>query len=69
MVALGVVSKIEREILQAEYESWIYAEAVQCRQVHRLNERDERFETENFEKWYNEYCGSCLGEAGRLGFK
>jgi hypothetical protein len=69
MVALGLVSKIEREMLQAEYESWVYAEAGRCRQIKKLNSRTQKVEWKDFDKWWNEYCVSCLATADGIGFR
>lgn len=64
LVALRTVSKVEKEIMKAEWESWVWSEATKCKhavQVFKTNN-----ETDGLREWWNEYCGSCLVEMERL---
>lgn len=76
LVAMRLVNRIEREIVQAEWENWLVDELARCDQVGRLlweqstqagtaNARREG-DLEGLRRWHAEYCGSCRQEARRL---
>ena len=69
MVALGVVSKIEQELIRAEYESWVYSESGKCRRIKSMSSEEQKVDKSSFEKWYNEYCKSCFSEAENMGYR
>lgn len=80
LVALRVVNRIEKEVLQSEWERWLEQETRRCRQVASLLKRNEVHadtqgphqdvfsgHREDVQRWYDEYCGSCQEERERLG--
>lgn len=69
MVAMRLVNKIDLDILNAEWQNWLFSENIQCRRLRKMlaetrkNSSDESIgptrDHEHIEKWYGEYCGSC----------
>ncbi len=69
MVAMRLVNRIDHEILDAEWQNWLFSENMQCRRLRKMlaetrtNQSDESVgperDYERIEKWYGEYCGSC----------
>lgn len=66
LVALRVVDRVEKDMLQGEWESWVHSEASRCRQIKKVLNRENN-DTESLKRWWDEYCRSCLEEARRLG--
>lgn len=64
LVALRIVDKVEKEIMKAEWESWVWGEATKCKDAVRVIKKSN--ETDDLRNWWNEYCGSCLMEMSRL---
>lgn len=75
LVALRVVNRVDREIVQAEYESWVAGEARRCRRVYELLEhvnKKRQGETDGPElkklrAGHDQYCGDCYGAADAIG--
>ncbi|TID24492.1 hypothetical protein E6O75_ATG02857 [Venturia nashicola] len=64
LVALRTVTKIEKEIMKTEWESWVWSEATKCKHAVQIVQSNN--ETDGLREWWNEYCGSCLMEMERL---
>jgi hypothetical protein len=65
LVALRTVSQVEKDILKAEWESWVWSEATKCKHVVQVFRTSDT--TDDLKDWWNEYCGSCLKEMDALG--
>lgn len=82
LVALRVVNRVEKEVVQAEYETWVGEEAHRCRMVGKMvanreenkgkgkassqAQGDDR-RWESLKSGWKEYCGDCLDAAGEVG--
>ncbi|KAK7531518.1 uncharacterized protein J3D65DRAFT_637853 [Phyllosticta citribraziliensis] len=82
LVAMRLVNRVEREVLQAEWENWLLDENVRCRRVGEMIRRrmeglsgeaaDNETEKEASEgvravrEWWEEYCGDCKDRLQRL---
>ena len=42
LVAMRLINTVEKELVQTEYENWVFEESVKCREVGRLLAADER---------------------------
>lgn len=71
LVAMRVVNRIEREVVQAEYEDWLMGENRRCgllrdaiaeNKTEHLGER-----VKEVSEWQGKYCESCGEEWGRMG--
>jgi len=71
VVAMRVVNKIEREIMQAEWENWLVDESQRCEQAGQMlygkrRPGEERAlspeKQEALKEWHKEYCRSCQTE-------
>ncbi|KAF2734194.1 hypothetical protein EJ04DRAFT_577102 [Polyplosphaeria fusca] len=72
LVALRVVNRIEKEVLEAEFENWLLDETHKCERVgNLLNEssgssarnknNDDAKGRKEVEEWVKGYCGDCEG--------
>jgi hypothetical protein len=60
LVALRVVNRIEKEVLEAEYETWLLDETLKCERVGvLLNGEGGKRAGEDVEVWLRRYCGDC----------
>jgi hypothetical protein len=66
LVALRVVDRVEKEMLRAEWESWVWSEAAKCKQVNEVIKKGSEKDTEGLRRWWGDYCGSCLQEVGQM---
>ncbi|KAF2101272.1 hypothetical protein NA57DRAFT_64137 [Rhizodiscina lignyota] len=75
LVAMRVVNRVEKEVVQAEYEAWVDEEARRCRRVGKMiveREENKSKQITNDKGWdslksgWKEYCGDCIGAAGDL---
>lgn len=72
-MALRVVNRIEKEVVEAEYENWLLDETNKCSKVGKLLESAAKQGKEkHVEEWVKGYCGDCerslrLVEDGRRG--
>lgn len=66
LVALRVVDRVERDMLRGEWEKWVHNEAGRCKQVRKVLKREKNNATDELQRWWEEYCGSCLAEAASL---
>lgn len=61
LVAMRLVNRVEREVLQAEWENWVLDENVRCKRVGDMIKK--RNETEGgidaVVEWWEGYCGDC----------
>jgi hypothetical protein len=83
LVALRVVNRIEKEVLEAEYENWLLDETQKCERVglmldeKKMKEKKEgqrwgrkrkgKKDEEDAEVWIRGYCGDC--ESALKGFR
>ena len=76
LVAMRVVNSIEREMVQAEWETWLMDESMRCQQLGTMIRRKDTElssspenpnRAEDVKAWYQEYCGSCSQEQEKLG--
>ncbi|GME25198.1 hypothetical protein GTA08_BOTSDO03488 [Neofusicoccum parvum] len=69
LVAMRLVNRVEREVLQAEWENWVLDENVRCRRVGDMIRK--RNETEGgidaVVEWWEGYCGDCSRALEGLG--
>ena len=78
LVALRMVDSVEREVVQAAWESWLLEEASQCDRVEAII-RENATGTgssadvaasrgvDDLRRWHDDYCGSCRSDLARLG--
>ncbi|KAI9736607.1 MAG: SNF1-interacting protein [Cirrosporium novae-zelandiae] len=81
IVALRVLNRVEREVLQAEWETWLSQETLRCRQLETLLTSQKNNESDfggtdireklgvswgEVEAWHHEYCDSCQEEADKV---
>ena len=60
LVALRVVNRIEKEVVEAEYENWLLDETHKCSKVGKLLESAAKQGKEkHVEEWVKGYCGDC----------
>ncbi|KAF1945566.1 hypothetical protein EJ02DRAFT_431367 [Clathrospora elynae] len=60
LVALRVVNRIEKEVVEAEYENWLLDEMHQCGKVGTLlEEASKKVKEKHVEAWVKGYCGDC----------
>ena len=77
LVAMRVVNRIEREVLQAEWENWLLEENVKCKHLGALlNQNTTKLLAENgqhpldldpgrledLRAWQQQYCENCYQE-------
>ena len=77
LVAMRVVNSIEKEMVRAEWERWLREESARCQQLgtliklNKTGEHNHRLDglvgrSEEVMTWYDDYCGSCQQEAGKV---
>jgi hypothetical protein len=74
LVALRVVNRIEKEVVEAEYEHWLLDETHKCERVGAMIEGSGKDKEKEVEEWVRGYCGDCRrglegvkqGKEGRL---
>jgi hypothetical protein len=60
LVALRVVNRIEKEVVEAEYENWLLDETHKCSKVGALlDEASKKGKEKQVEAWVKGYCGDC----------
>lgn len=60
LVALRVVNRIEKEVVEAEYKNWLLDETHKCSKVRALlEEAGGKGKEEQVEAWVKGYCGDC----------
>lgn len=60
LVALRVVNRIEKEVVEAEYENWLRDETYKCSKVGALiKEAGGKGKEKQVEAWVEGYCGDC----------
>ncbi|KAK3062005.1 hypothetical protein LTS18_005004, partial [Coniosporium uncinatum] len=67
LVSIRVVNRVEREVLQAEWETWVKEEGRRCKKVGEKVKKNETMMRGEMGQWYEEYCGSCRTELEELG--
>ncbi|PSN68194.1 hypothetical protein BS50DRAFT_676116 [Corynespora cassiicola Philippines] len=63
LVALRVVNRIEKEVLDAEYENWLLDETHKCLRVEAMLGEETR-DKRDVEEWVKGYCGDCKRDGG-----
>lgn len=59
-MALRVVNRIEKEVVEAEYESWLKDETHKCSKIGAmLDQAAGKGQVKEVESWVNGYCGDC----------
>ncbi|KAF1926676.1 transcription factor SipA3 [Didymella exigua CBS 183.55] len=58
LVALRVVNRIEREVVEAEYEHWLLDETHKCARVGTMLDGSKKHD-QTVQAWVNGYCGDC----------
>jgi hypothetical protein len=72
LVALRVVNRIEKEVIDAEYENWLLDETRKCERMRAIlaepskAQRSGLNSTEKIESWVKTYCGDCSRELGEV---
>jgi hypothetical protein len=70
LVALRVVNRIEKEVVEAEYEHWLMDETHKCERVGAMIEGSSKGKEKEVEEWVKGYCGDCrTGLEGVRGLK
>jgi hypothetical protein len=59
LVALRVVNRIEKEVVEAEYENWLLDETNKCDRVGAMIEDSGKGKEKEVEAWVKGYCGDC----------
>ena len=60
LVALRVVNRIEKEVVEAEYEHWLLDETHKCNRVGvLLEEAGNKSKEKHVEAWVHGYCSDC----------
>ncbi|KAF2031588.1 hypothetical protein EK21DRAFT_62836 [Setomelanomma holmii] len=59
LVALRVVNRIEKEMVEAEYESWLLDETHKCDRVGAMVKDSAKGKEKEVEAWIKGYCGDC----------
>ncbi|KAF2269067.1 transcription factor SipA3 [Lojkania enalia] len=63
LVALRVVNRIEKEVLEAEYENWLFDETQKCERVGNMLHGEAKGKKvkglKEMEDWVKGYCGDC----------
>lgn len=68
LVAMRFVNRIEREILQAEYENWLVDETLKCKHLGAILQSNNTRKTaadlnqvkfNSVKSWLREYCNDC----------
>jgi len=78
LVAMRVVNSLERNMVHAEWDNWLFEETSRCKQAlfvlsnrkpltgsvgqNSASEGDDRGERSETAKWLSEYCDSCNRE-------
>ena len=80
LVALRIVDSVEREVVQAAWESWLLEETSQCDRVEVIigqnatgtgtassDDVAASRDVDDLRRWHNDYCGSCRADLAQLG--
>lgn len=59
LVALRVVNRIEKEVVEAEYENWLLDETHKCDRVSEMLGGSSKGKEKEVEAWVKGYCGDC----------
>jgi hypothetical protein len=59
LVALRVVNRIEKEVVEAEYENWLLDETNKCDRVGAMIEESGKGKEKEVETWVKGYCSDC----------
>lgn len=65
-MALRVVNRIEKEVVEAEYENWLLDETHKCERVEAMLGDNGRKEKKEVEAWVRGYCGDCQSALGSV---
>jgi hypothetical protein len=59
LVALRVVNRIEKEVVEAEFENWLLDETHKCDRIGSMIEDSSKGKEKEVEAWVKGYCGDC----------
>ncbi|KAL1601476.1 SNF1-interacting protein [Paraconiothyrium brasiliense] len=59
LVALRVVNRIEKEVVEAEYENWLLDETHKCERLGTMLGKEGKKGKKEVEAWVKGYCGDC----------
>ena len=60
LVALRLVNRIEKEVVEAEYENWLLDETHKCSKIGLLlEEAGDKGKEKHVDAWVKGYCGDC----------
>jgi hypothetical protein len=59
LVALRVVNRIEKEVVEAEYEHWLLDETHKCERIAAMVGEAGKGKEKEVEAWVKGYCGDC----------
>ena len=54
-----MVNRIEKEVLEAEYENWLLDETHKCERFESLMGDHDEKKRKEVEAWAKSYCGDC----------
>lgn len=57
-MALRVVNRIEQEVVEAEYEHWLWDETQKCAKVSTMLDKTKKND-KTVQAWVNGYCVDC----------
>jgi hypothetical protein len=66
LVALRLVGRMERDMLEAEWEEWVWMESSRCKHADTLLRNKHENATAAMAQWWDGYCPSCIAVAGVL---
>ncbi|KAF1952064.1 hypothetical protein CC80DRAFT_596958 [Byssothecium circinans] len=69
LVALRVVNRIEKEVVEAAYENWLLDETQKCERVGALLGEGKREGKKEVEEWVKGYCRDCRSALEGVGGK
>lgn len=58
LVALRVINRIEKEVVEAEYEHWLLDETQKCIKLGAMLDGSKKND-KNVQAWIEGYCGDC----------
>lgn len=58
------MNRIEKEVVEAEFENWLLDETHKCERVGVMLSEDDRKEKKEVEDWMRGYCGDCEAALG-----
>jgi hypothetical protein len=60
------VNRIEKEIIEAEYENWLEDETHKCGRIESMLGEHDKKKRKEVEVWAKGYCGDCEKALGQV---